>query len=275
MRNQKTFSFAVKDASGVQGRFTGRASVYGVVDSYNDVVMPGAFVNTLKAAGGQIVVLDQHDPTKPIGKAQLTDKFDGLWAEGQLEMRLPAAKEMAIRLESGLIDGISIGYEVLDEAYSGGVRQLKEIKLWEISLVTFPANSFARVTDVKQSGDGDASDVSVTDVARLGQLVRDMCTTFGHKAGRVLSSENRALLERVHGGITGALDELRGLIDATNPELAAIDQEGQKLVNAAKRLGANDPAVRAFAVNLSQRIRRETHAQKLAIADRTFRLTRR
>jgi phage head maturation protease len=61
---KKAFKFDVK-ASQEQaslGQFTGRASVYGVVDAYGDVVMPGAFTNSLKELGGRIVVLNQHDP---------------------------------------------------------------------------------------------------------------------------------------------------------------------------------------------------------------------
>jgi HK97 family phage prohead protease len=131
------------------GQFTGRASVYGNTDSYGDVVMPGAFTQSLKDLGGEIVVLNQHNPSDPIGKAELIDTPTSLNAVGQLVLDLASAKEAYVRLQNGLIDGISIGYEVLKEVYVGNVRQLQEIKLWEISLVTFPANQFARVTDVK------------------------------------------------------------------------------------------------------------------------------
>lgn len=162
-----TAPFDVKNV-GTNGQFSGRASVYGVRDYYGDVVMPGAFTKSLAQLGGEIVVLNQHDPADPIGKAKLTDRNDGLWATGQLVLDLPSARDAYVRLQSKLISGISIGYETLKESFSGDVRQLHEIRLLEISLVTFPANQFARVTDVK--GDADVS-------AALRRLSRNIRAT--------------------------------------------------------------------------------------------------
>src|SRR5690606_32365818 len=53
------------------------------------------------------------------------------------------------RAELGNPLGISIGYSVIQKAFKGAVRYLKELALWEISTVTFPANEFATVTTVK------------------------------------------------------------------------------------------------------------------------------
>src|SRR5688500_9581177 len=97
------------DESGV---VVGRASVYGVVDSYGDIVMPGAFSKHLRERGNTIKFLAQHDPTNVIGLATLSEKEDGLHFRAKLALDLPSAKEMYIRLTQGLIDGISIGYEV-------------------------------------------------------------------------------------------------------------------------------------------------------------------
>lgn len=144
-----TAPFAVKSNDPIKGLITGMASVYGVTDAYGDVVMPGAFDRTLDELDGKIVVLNQHNPNDPIGMATLTDSALSLNAVIQLELELQSARDMLVRVKAGLIDGISIGYEVIKEAYVGNVRQLSEIRLWEISLCTFPANQFARVTDVK------------------------------------------------------------------------------------------------------------------------------
>jgi HK97 family phage prohead protease len=152
------------------GRFTGRASVYGVVDSHNDVVMPGAFAKHLAEHGNTIKVLAQHNPHDVIGIAQLVDRGDALWVEGQLELGLQSARDAYLRLKSGLIDGISIGYAVAPggEKYAGDVRQLHEVELWEISLVTFPANVHARVTAVKTQGADDLA----RSIKRLTSIIR-------------------------------------------------------------------------------------------------------
>jgi uncharacterized protein len=149
-----TAPFALKSISKA-GWFTGRASVYGNVDAHGDVVMPGAFDRTLREHAGEIVVLNQHDPSDPIGKAHLFNRSEALIAEGQLVLDLPSARDAHVRLQNRLIDGISIGYEIPKGGayYVGDVRHITEISLWEISLVTFPANSAARVTDVKAGAD--------------------------------------------------------------------------------------------------------------------------
>jgi HK97 family phage prohead protease len=154
-----TSRFEVKDVDVATGHFRGRASVYDVIDSYGDRVKRGAFRKWFERTRGKIVVLNQHKADDPIALAQLTDSFDALWAEGQIETRLQSGREMVIKLQSGLIDGISIGYQIPEggDRMVNGIRELHEIDLWEISLVTFPANTEARVTDVKQQRDFDAA----------------------------------------------------------------------------------------------------------------------
>jgi HK97 family phage prohead protease len=145
----KTFRLNLKADASAPGKFTGRASVYGVVDGGNDVVMPGAFSAFLAKNGPRIKVLSQHNPDDVIGFALLTDRPDGLYAEGQLVLDLQSARDMYTRLQNNLIDGLSIGYVANVVSYKGEVRQLHQIDLFEISLCTFPMNTEARVTDVK------------------------------------------------------------------------------------------------------------------------------
>jgi HK97 family phage prohead protease len=204
----KAFKFDAKAAEDKLGQFSGRASVYGVVDSYNDVVMPGAFTKSLEALAGRIPVLNQHNPSDVIGYASLKDSDTALLADGQLVLELASAKDAYTRLQHGLIDGISIGYEVLSDAYVNGVRQLQEIKLWEISLVTFPANAFARVTDVK-SVFAEFADMP------LAQKLQALDSTLADvKAGRVLSAGNRSKVQEV-------MQLLQELLDAADPDKAA------------------------------------------------------
>jgi uncharacterized protein len=157
-------------ADGDSGVVIGRASVYGNVDSYGDRVLPGAFRKTLADKGGRVVVLSQHDPSQSIGTAELTDRPDGLHATIRLLLDITQAREDYARVKAGLVTGISIGYEtVREKTAADGVRELHELRLWELSLVTFPANDQARVTTVKRAGDDTLS--------RLRALTREMRAT--------------------------------------------------------------------------------------------------
>lgn len=210
----KAFRFDVKADESKTGEFAGRASVYGVVDSYGDVVMPGAFTASLAELGGRIKVLNQHNPMDAIGIATLSDTDTALVAEGSLVLDLQSAKDAHTRLKHGLIDGISIGYEVKKDGYDKGVRQLHEIKLWEISLVTFPANQFARVTDVKSALERYADLPLVQNVL---SVLPDV------KAGRVLSASNRSKIADVVALLQELLDASDPDKDAKAAEIAAIE----------------------------------------------------
>ena len=114
---------------------------------------------------------------------------------------------MYTRLQNGLIDGISIGYEVPDggSSYENGVRQLQEITLWEISLVTFPANTFARVTDVKSLLESKPRQTAFVDALR-----EDL------KAGRRFSAATESVIRdlahsyKAHGVF---IEKLMALLD--------------------------------------------------------------
>jgi HK97 family phage prohead protease len=137
------------------GSFEGYGSVFGVVDSYREVVKPGAFMASLakrKAKG--IKLLWQHDASQPIGIwDDLAEDSKGLWGKGRLLKDVSArAAEAYGLLKAGALDGLSIGYrEVKTEpdADKPGIVNLLELDLREISIVTFAANEKARVETVK------------------------------------------------------------------------------------------------------------------------------
>ena len=142
----QAFSFEVKSLSDL-GRFYGLASTYGNVDHTGDSVMPGASGRTLSEAGKQRPLLWQH--AQPIGLVTLRDSPAGLVADGQLSLGVQLAKDAYQLLKDGVIRGMSIGYQTVRDQVSDGVRQLLELKLFEVSLVTFPANEMATITAVK------------------------------------------------------------------------------------------------------------------------------
>ena len=139
------------------GTFTGYASVFNVRDSYNEVVVPGAFADSLakhKREGTFPLMLWQHDPWEVIGKwDDLSDDGKGLYGEGRLLLDLQRAKEAHILLREEAIQGLSIGYREVDiePAKDGEPRKLIKLDLLEVSIVSFAANRRARVEEVKMS----------------------------------------------------------------------------------------------------------------------------
>lgn len=135
------------------GYFSGYASVFNTVDSQGDIILPGAFAQTLQNQK-KVKLLWQHDPKEPIGYfTNITETVHGLFVEGQIMLDVARGREVHALVKSGTIDGLSIGFEVVDCFYGGDVRYVKIAKLWEISVVTFPANEGARVKDIKKHGE--------------------------------------------------------------------------------------------------------------------------
>jgi HK97 family phage prohead protease len=94
-----------------------------------------------------------HDSSEPIGVARLADSPKGLRVNGQLVLAVSRAKEIYELLRARAIKGLSFGYDTIKSRLgTGGVRELLEVKLYEMSLVAVPANPMAQVTAVK-SGD--------------------------------------------------------------------------------------------------------------------------
>lgn len=159
MRNQLCRRLELK-AMDDTGGFDGYASVFGVEDSYRDVVMPGAFTRTLaehKKRNTMPKLLWQHDPSAPIGIfEEMYEDTYGLKVKGKLLLDVEKGREAYTLLKHKAVDGISIGYstrryEIVDDRSSNmdGVRKLLDVDLWEASLVTFPANEAALVMGVK------------------------------------------------------------------------------------------------------------------------------
>lgn len=138
------------------GFFSGYGSVFGVVDSYNEVVAVGAFAETIAertAKGRKLPVLWQHRSDMPIGAySAVKEDATGLYVEGQLLVKdVALAREAHALLQAGVVTGLSIGYwtraSTFDEKTA--IRTLTQVDLEEVSLVTFPANDDARVEAVK------------------------------------------------------------------------------------------------------------------------------
>ena len=148
----KNYRVQLKMAADEPGTFEGCASPYGVVDDGQDIVERGAFAKTLSENGPTFPLLWCHDLAAPIGTVQLTDSLKGLMARGRLVLSVPKACEAHDLMLAGAVKGLSIGFQAIKEVMEAGIRHLKEIRLYEISLTPMPMNAEAVVTAVKQHG---------------------------------------------------------------------------------------------------------------------------
>lgn len=128
-------------ADAATGTIEGYGAVFGNVDSYGDIIMPGAFASV---GNRRVKMLWQHNPDQPIGVwDEVREDVKGLYVKGRILSTVEQGREAIALMEAGAIDGLSIGYRTKDSEYKDGNRYLKEVELWETSIVTFPANEMA------------------------------------------------------------------------------------------------------------------------------------
>jgi HK97 family phage prohead protease len=149
----KFISLDFKQAD-ADGTFSGYASLFNREDLGRDVVLPGAFRESLASRGPRgIKLLFQHDANQPIGVwTTLEEDSRGLYAQGRLMREVGKAREVMALMRAGALDGLSIGFKTVKARRdrATGVRRLEKIDLWEISIVTFPLLPEARITSTKQ-----------------------------------------------------------------------------------------------------------------------------
>lgn len=200
------------------GVFEGFGSVFGNVDSYKEIVAPGAFAESLagwKSAGRLPPVLWQHRSGEPIGPyLSMEEKPIGLHVKGQLLVDdVQRAKEARALMKAKAVNGLSIGFVTREDSYDRvtGIRTLKRIDLWEVSVVTFPANPAAQISSVKSAIDAI-------------ETVRD-AEAFLRDAGRLSNAQAAAFISRFKS-LSGQRDsdELGDLVSAIKRSTALLSQ---------------------------------------------------
>jgi len=140
-----------------EGYISGLASAFHVVDSDDDVIMPGAFSKSLEARGDKpFPLLWQHHSREPVGTFTARENEQGLALTGQLLVNdVAKAREARALAKAGALGGMSVGFmikraEPREDCNRGGLN-IFEVDLWETSLVTFPANPAAQISAVKSA----------------------------------------------------------------------------------------------------------------------------
>lgn len=193
----KYVDFKVKSADLEEGVISGYASVFGNVDSYGDIVVKGAFSEFLERAAesGKVVPIfyghNMEDPKANIGGTiELREDGRGLFFRAQLDLSGHTYGRVVYeQLKDGRLDSLSFGYSVLDAKMTDAGYELRELELYEISVVPVPANREAMITEVK--------------------------------AGRAISAKNMNLIRR-------AYEALGELLDAYEDGPETTDNDSQK-----------------------------------------------
>jgi len=222
-RKRATIPFQRKTISAA-GEFVGMGSTFGNVDLGGDVVVAGAFRETLaewKARGELPLLAWYHDMGEPIGDwLDMSEDSVGLSCRGQLWVDGDRRTEAAVKARNMLTGtgpkGLSIGYGIRDaeEATRDGksVRLLKSVELYEVSVVPFGMNPRALVTDAKSAS--LFSSGSLVDIRTAESLVRDVLGLSAKQAKAFLADGYKGL--RRDDAAPEALAGIADLIQSLN-----------------------------------------------------------
>lgn len=124
-------------------RFAGYAALFGQRDAGRDTIRPGAFARTLAERDGPIPLYWQHRPDQRIGWIEQAGE-DGRGLRVIASLDNPAGGAAAA-LKRGAVTGLSFGYRARGFVRDAQGRELQDIDLFEVSLVTHPMQHAARV----------------------------------------------------------------------------------------------------------------------------------
>jgi len=149
-----------EDVDRKRGYIKGYMAVFNNEDAHQDIIMPGAATKAIKEWGpkglNRIKLCWQHDLSDPIGKTlHMGEDHKGVLFEAQLSTEVPHISDKMQLVEDGVIEELSIGYFAVKYDRREGAdygRYLKELKIFEYSLVTVASNELARISEAKGLG---------------------------------------------------------------------------------------------------------------------------
>ena len=220
----KAVETVTQDDGAEVGVFEGLASTFGNRDMMGDLVEPGAFRAAL-ARPATIKMLWQHDARAPIGVWEwVRETAAGLEVKGRLVLEVQQARETLALLKAGAVDALSIGFSVqrggAEFDRERALRRIKAVDLWEISVVTFPANPKALVARIKAADSGASRGGHGLPTEREFErlLMRDAGLSRS-QARTVSTAGYKALLTTRDAG--GGLDELVASVKRVTTRMAA------------------------------------------------------
>jgi len=155
----------------------GYGSYFDNVDSDKDIIRKGAYQKTIQENGHRVKYLYQHNMMQPIGKMdELYEDEKGLVFTAMIP-KTSLGKDIIELMKAGVITENSVGILPIVKEDKGDYREIKEVKLYEISAVTLAANDQAKIMDVK--GTTNLEDVykrydNLSKLIRKGNISDDM-----------------------------------------------------------------------------------------------------
>lgn len=155
----------------IQGYF----AVFSNTDRDKDIIEKGAFSKTISERSAEVRFLYNHNWEKPLDRGdkglKISEDNYGLKFEATIPKGLSYGDDLIILYENGIVDEHSIGFQTIKSHRDSGNRVIREIKLYEGSAVTMPANPLAKLTSIK-SGIKETNDMisKITKAFKLGTL---------------------------------------------------------------------------------------------------------
>lgn len=208
----KTMQFKVDAYNEEEGIFSGYGAVFDNVDSGGDIIEPGAFTKTLAEGWERVKILALHnDCWLPIGRPiELREDANGLFLSAKIS-DTSMGRDIKVLLRDGVLNELSIGYDPIVFDYDGdGIRHLREVKLWEVSVVTWAMNPEAVITGYKSMQETAERARAIT-----GDLLFDV------KEGRKISNTRLKSLKDV----SKSMKDAARTIDAVIREASGADQK--------------------------------------------------
>lgn len=180
------------------GEFEGYGSVFDTEDNGGDVVVKGAFRASLSSKPlTAIKMLFQHDPAMIIGKwEELREDDRGLYVKGQIIPAIAKGAEVLAMMQAKVLDGLSIGFRTVKSEldHETFLRKLLEVDLWEVSVVTFPMNTQARVDAVKNATPRDV-EKTLRDAGYPNAYAKAVATHGAVKANELMGKSRDAAVQ--------------------------------------------------------------------------------
>jgi HK97 family phage prohead protease len=201
--------------------FEGYAAAYGNTDTDNDIIEQGAFAKSIKEAfpAKSIKVLWQHRADTPIGiPLDMREDSKGLWVKSRISKTAKGDEALEL-MRDGVINRLSVGFSIpggKSQIDGQGIRHIYEGKLYEYSLVTWPANDQAIITGVKTLKEMRLlADGNLSEKARK-ELLDELSSITALLKGEPLPGTRTGQQPPMSS------DEVKRLINSTLGELALI-----------------------------------------------------
>ncbi len=159
----------------------GYAAIFNQPDLSGDIIRPGAFREAILKRENtreklihpplaSIKMLYQHAADRPVGRwLSMREDKKGLFVRGELLLDNHHSFNLWQLLKGKALDGLSIGFQAQTAQRKGRVRELRQIDLWEVSIVTFPMMPAARITKIEDASTPLDRLASLTKVLQQGE----------------------------------------------------------------------------------------------------------